>query len=1634
MADPLSVSASIAGLITITDTVFRRTFNYVKAVKGAPDEASSLTSALGTLSGILHNLQLVAAEFEGESFDTTIQINHVYSCVQTVEKIEKILDKYHTSSAGPEKMEKIKRLKWPFSVSEVKALCVEIEQHKTTLSLALNVDGMTAFLQTLSRQKDLQNGIDDIKSEFQRKREVETRIAVSTERRKILDWIQPYDPHQNHNMSLNLRHPGTGLWLIESAEFKLWLSCSRARLWYYGIPGAGKTVLASSAIQEALEQASPNIAVAFFYCDYKNVATQDPRNILGSLACQLALQDEQGCVKLQAFYAKHNPPDRPSTGFHHDELRDLLVEMASNFNEVMIIVDALDECGSQNKKITRLLSSLNGSNEICNIKTLFFSRDEQEIREVLEDYNQVSIAAESSDLRLFVGAEIELRIRNKDLRIKDKSLKEEIMKRLVEGAEGMFRWVACQMDHLCELPNDAARRKALNTLPPTLHATYERILQRVNRCSKEVQLLVQRSLSWLLCSKEQLTSLALCEAVSIEFGDTTLDRSAVPDEEEILRRCSSLVRRSASGKSLELAHFTVKEFLTTGIGPLDKEHGLYYICPETGDIEAAKVCLRYLNFEDFGSGNRNSMEFSYVRWDEFAFRKYAVNYWADHARKHLANADIMSLTQQLMHPSKPLNFVSWTQDFLWAQYAYLNEGEENLQKISITDLRTMSPLHFAAILGLTEPCAWLIQNGCAIDQTSVCGTPLECAFRGCSVFNKFAPGFGDYVERQSSRSATVKLIIDNGADVQKRCLSGSSYLQLAVEMPNETLCIELLRKGAMIDSELISGPSASKILESLGEDEIRPEDRMTLLEVALRSEELPKNLSLEKFVYRSGNSKAAHIDYIRSFLTAAEYGQLSVVEQLFHDHRLHVDATGHSDQRSALHLAASNDHVKILEFLHEHGADLTLLDCKGRTPLHASVENSGRYLSLQFLLKQNVNVHVTDDHGLTVWHLAALKGNTHALSILKESIPENQMCPRPKDNEGLTPLHYAVQSDSEETLIFLLDHCDKDAIHDTSSNGMTALHYCVKACSLEFNSSHSNGFPLFENTDCSPRFLALEALLRKGADPASEDLIGNTVLRSLVEMWEKGFLSQKYPGKTCYRVPEWYVDPFSRVLENTKNVSFLARVCKDPHFLCLALIFGEEELAQDILKHSPPVDAMAHRIIQLSPLQAAYYYGRCSQFLLKELQGRSKADRGTGGVVCGLLLFACEEEAAWDLKQVVTNLLDLGSDPNDKSAEGKTAMMMAAKRGHVAVVKMLIDRGADVSSTDTNGWSVIHYACQSENEELLYSLKNITLDWNAKIIAKLHDKWCHNATALHLAARLSGQALNFLLTNDLMTDINSLTQRKETALWIAAFFGISRNVSLLLDKAANDTIRNCYSEGPVHVAVRCGHLEVVETFIYKGCDLLLQDGTGFTPQLIARKYGHSDIAELLKESSSAGDLAGCRVTDEEDRQSGSKLLRLAIELGDTTFCQSVVRESVSIGSRMLDCEGLTPVLYALKLGQLEIAEILILEGASVAEADDTSFFRGWTPFHDAALLGRVQILRALIEKAPRTLMRCCQPVHPIHLAIANGHIECVQLIIDHALKGRTTSSTLYIHLTEKSKFKEKCSQITSAEEAIISTM
>ena len=439
MADPLSVCASVAGLITIADLVFQRTFKYVKGVRAAPKTIARLSSEIGGLHGILHSVHLLLSQLEQEPFISAIGPFHIASCEQTLQKIKTILDKHETTSDHVNKMQALKNsLKWPFSVAETEELIAEIERHKSTLSLALTADGMSGLLEMLSRQNQLRDGIGDIKRDLQQRHEAETRISINKENQDMLDAIGHIDPYNSHQINLNFCHPGTGHWFIDGQSFKQWLNASSSRLWMNGIPGAGKTVLCASAIQAALEMSSPDLAVAFFYCDYKDSATQDPSNILGSLATQIAKQNKHSLNKLQEFYRKNKFDNRRSPLYEPKELRNLILKMATEFSSSLIIVDGLDECGPNTTVVVEVLASLNADSEESNIRTLFSSRDEMEIKEVLENYHKVAIAAESSDLRLYVGAEIHNRIRDRKLRIKDQSLKEYILERLVQDADGMY--------------------------------------------------------------------------------------------------------------------------------------------------------------------------------------------------------------------------------------------------------------------------------------------------------------------------------------------------------------------------------------------------------------------------------------------------------------------------------------------------------------------------------------------------------------------------------------------------------------------------------------------------------------------------------------------------------------------------------------------------------------------------------------------------------------------------------------------------------------------------------------------------------------------------------------------------------------------------------------------------------------------------------------------------------------------------------------------------------------------------------------------------------------------------------------------------------------------------------------------
>ena len=287
-----------------------------------------------------------------------------------------------------------------------------------------------------------------------------------------------------------------------------------------------------------------------------------------------------------------------------------------------------------------------------------------------------------------------------------------------------FRWAACHLDYLCELPHDRARRKALDSLPPSLNETYERILQRVNKQGPYARTLVRRTLCWTLFAEVPLRIEALQEALSIEEDLTSVDPSNKPDVRKIIKYCSSLIRRSVDGRYLELAHFTVEEYLLGlpevfgGEASYGSDTAFYHLNAASGDLYLAVACLRYLNYEDFGKGLPQTYDEWQRRIDQYPFREHAVTHLSGYARKNWANEVVMSLARKIFQPAKTPNFLSFALDFCILEHGYGRypkdlDSREEFSRFSLPILmHGMSPLHCATMFQAPPLVDWLLTAGC----------------------------------------------------------------------------------------------------------------------------------------------------------------------------------------------------------------------------------------------------------------------------------------------------------------------------------------------------------------------------------------------------------------------------------------------------------------------------------------------------------------------------------------------------------------------------------------------------------------------------------------------------------------------------------------------------------------------------------------------------------------------------------------------------------------------------------------------------------------------------------------------------------------------------------------------------------
>lgn len=259
---------------------------------------------------------------------------------------------------------------------------------------------------------------------------------------RVEAWLSPADYSTNHVAALKLRHQKTGLWFLYGNGFQRWLTSSNSFLWLHAKPGAGKTVLMASVVEHLKKNVQgQEVGVAYFYCDYKDTRKQQPSAIVGSILMQLAKQNNKVFHKLQAFFQEHQK-DKGSSSPEFDELRSSFSTfVADTFREVIIAVDAIDECMDRRCIMYGLQSIMETT---PSVKIIVSSREEQQIVDAYEEWSssqkedtRINQSDVADDIESFVKAEVVFRIKEKKLKLRDESLEKTIVAVLVDGAHGM---------------------------------------------------------------------------------------------------------------------------------------------------------------------------------------------------------------------------------------------------------------------------------------------------------------------------------------------------------------------------------------------------------------------------------------------------------------------------------------------------------------------------------------------------------------------------------------------------------------------------------------------------------------------------------------------------------------------------------------------------------------------------------------------------------------------------------------------------------------------------------------------------------------------------------------------------------------------------------------------------------------------------------------------------------------------------------------------------------------------------------------------------------------------------------------------------------------------------------------------
>ena len=609
-------------------------------------------------------------------------------------------------------------------------------------------------------------------------------------------------------------------------------------------------------------------------------------------------------------------------------------------------------------------------------------------------------------------------------------------------------------------------------------------------------------------------------------------------------------------------------------------------------------------------------------------------------------------------------------------------------------------------------------------------------------------------------------------------------------------------------------------------------------------------------------------DGFTALMWAAKNGHVEIVQALLP--KMSPDAINNAENKYgsiALIFAAQGGHIACVNALLAANADTNAQDTRGNTALIVAAQG-GHIACVNALLAANADTNAQDTRDNTALIFAANNGHVACVEALLAASAHPDL----KNEHAITALMYAAQNGDTDIVQAVVDAGADPNVQN--KQGSTALMKAADQLSL-----HDAG----QQTSLAQRAQmdrnVIRVLLTAGANFELKDTAGYTAGN-----FGPGFSKYLYDADILddagalifadlYYCRAWLDKPRGALETYMQRLN---RKCPKNVDAILGAQFDVEGQVGTLLVLA------ASKNTSFSPVQIAYLISQSASMkdmIFPEGHRVREAHAKNYARALGFLIMHHGSQLG-TLPNKINHLANVKAllqkmTPNAINAPGtlgKTALILAARNGHVEIVQALVDAGADIDLQSKSGSTALMFAASKGHTDVVKALLGADADLNAK------------------------------------------NNNKNTALMVAAQNGHVGCVQVLLAAKAHSDLKNEHDQTALMVAAQNGHVGIVQILLNAGAEPNVQNKQGNTALMVAAQTGHTDVVKALLAAKTKPDL---EVSDKE----GITALMVAANRGHTAIVRVLVAKAAHLDAR--DEHRDTALMVAAQNGHVGCVQVLL---------------------------------------------------------------------------------------------------------------